>query len=214
MSFDTLAPHYWRLETILAGGILQRCRTSFLAETATCRRALLLGEGPGRFLVALLRSNPWVEVTCVERSSRMIQEARWHVQQNGLDEARIKFEQRDALTWSPSSSMFDLVVTNFFLDCFRREELEHLVANVATSATDEASWLLADFRLPDRGWQRWRAKAVLGLMYGFFRCAAGLSASQLTPPDGFLEVAGFHRTERRLVNFGLAHADLWRRTKA
>jgi SAM-dependent methyltransferase len=214
MSFDTLAPHYRNMETLLAGNILQRCRTAHLAEAAGCRRALLLGEGPGRFLVELLRANPRVEVVCVEQSPRMIREARQEVKRSGLDDMRVNFEQKDALAWHSPHAVFDLVVTNFFLDCFRRDELEGLVENVAASATDEARWLLADFRLPERGWRRWRARVVLALMYGFFRCATGLSASRLTPPDGLLEAAGFRRAGRRHMNFGLVHADLWLRTKA
>ena len=213
MSFDTLAPFYHSLEVVTAGGILQRCRTSFLAEATGCRCALLLGEGPGRFLVELLRTNPRMEVTCVERSPRMIQESLHQVKRHGLDDALLRFEQDDALTWQPPLGAFDLVVTHFFLDCFQRDELEGLIAKVAASATDDARWLLADFREPENGWQRWRARAVLALMYGFFRFATGLSASRLTPSDDFLRGAGFRLAERRLANFGLAHSDLWLRTK-
>jgi hypothetical protein len=50
MSFDTLAPYYRNLEFALAGGLPQRCRTAFLAAAADSRRAVLLGNGPGRFL--------------------------------------------------------------------------------------------------------------------------------------------------------------------
>lgn len=212
MSFDTLAPYYRIMETLTAGGILQRCRTSFLAETTSCRRALLVGEGPGRFLEELLRTNSQVEVTCVERSPRMIAEARSRL--NASDLARVHFVQADALTWQPPQSTFDLVVTNFFLDCFRREELAALVSKIAASAAADARWLLADFREPERGWRRWRGRAALALMYGSFRVATGLSASRLTPPDEFLEAGGFRLGARRLANFELAHSDLWRRTAA
>jgi len=210
MSFDTLAPYYRIMELVTAGGVLQRCRTAFLTETANSRRALLLGEGPGRFLEELLRTNPRVEVTCVERSSRMIEEARKRLAESEL--ARVQFEQADALTWQPPHNAFDLVVTNFFLDCFRPEEIESLVTKIGESATKEARWLLADFCEPETGWQKWRAKVVLALMYAFFRLATGLSASRLTPPDGFLRTGGFQLSARRLANFGLAHADLWQRS--
>jgi len=213
MSFDTLAPQYRNMESILAGNILQRCRTAFLAEAATSRRALLLGEGPGRFLVELLRANPRVEVTCVERSPRMIEEARREVKRNGLGDERVTFELKDALTWQPPFGVFDLVVTNFFLDCFRHDELGKLISTVAASASDDARWLLVDFRLPNCGWRKWRAKAVLALMYAFFRVTTGLSASRLTPPTGFLEAAGFRLVDQRLANFGLVHSDLWQRGK-
>jgi len=211
-SFDTLAPIYRGLEAVMAGGILQRCRTAFLAEAGTARRALLLGEGPGRFLVELLRVNPAVNVVCVEQSPRMIQAARDALKRQGLDVARVEFVLADALTWSPPPTEFDLVVTNFFLDCFRREEVSELVAKIAGSVTADARWLLADFRLPERGWQRWRARAVLALMYGFFRVTTDLSASELTLPDGFLEAGGFRLDSRRLGNFNLVHADLWQRS--
>lgn len=214
MSFDTLAPYYRSMEIITAGSILQCCRTAFLAEAAGSRRALLLGEGPGRFLVELLRVNPHVEVTCVESSPRMIQEARCALKLHGLDAARVTFEQQDVLTWQPPCMPYDLVVTNFFLDCFCCGELEGLIAKVTASATDDAHWLLADFRVPDSGWRKWRARLVLVLMYGFFQCATGLSAIRLTPPDRFLEAAGFRLARRRLANFGLVHSDLWQRTQS
>lgn len=105
-------------------------------------------------------------------------------------------------------------MTHFFLDCFQREELAALVSKIAASATTDARWLLADFREPDRGWRRWRGRAALALMYGFFRAATGLSASRLTPPDGFLKAGGFRLAARRLENFELPHSDLWRRTAA
>jgi ubiquinone/menaquinone biosynthesis C-methylase UbiE len=210
MSFDTLAPYYRIMERVMAGGVLQRCRTAFLAETAGCRRALLLGEGPGRFLAELLRTSPQVQVTCVERSPRMIEEARRGLSESEL--ARVQFVQADALKWQPPGNEFDLVVTNFFLDCFRAEELESLVTKVGVSATKDSRWLLADFCEPETGWRKWRAKAVLAFMYAFFRLATGLSASRLTPLDGFLEAGGFRLASRRLANFGLAHSDLWQRT--
>jgi ubiquinone/menaquinone biosynthesis C-methylase UbiE len=209
MSFDKLAPYYRNMEFVLAGGVLQRCRTSFLTKTIDSRRALLLGEGPGRFLWELLRANPHVEVTCVERSPRMIAEARRKLTDSELP--RVRFEQADALEWQPPSKTFDLVVTNFFLDCFRRDEVGELVAKISESATADARWLLADFRQPESGWRKWRAKAILALMYGFFRHATELSASRLTPPDEFLAARGFRLAARRLANFGLIHSDLWQR---
>jgi SAM-dependent methyltransferase len=211
MSFDTLAPYYRGLELVTAGGILQRSRTSFLTETKSCRRALLLGEGPGRFLVELLQTNPRVEVTCVERSARMIDQSIRHLDCHGLNRSRVRFEQCDAISWQPPQATFDLVGTHFFLDCFRRDELEPLVAKIARGAAPEARWLLTDFRLPPSGWRRWRARAVLALLYAFFRGVTGLSASRLTPADEFLESAGFQLTGRRLANFGLVQADLWMR---
>jgi hypothetical protein len=62
MNFDRLAPFYPWLETFCAGTVMQRSRTTFLARTKNCRRALLPGEGTGKFLTELLRVNPHIEV--------------------------------------------------------------------------------------------------------------------------------------------------------
>jgi ubiquinone/menaquinone biosynthesis C-methylase UbiE len=209
MSFDTLAPYYRLMERVTAGDILQRCRTSFLTEAGTCRRALLLGEGPGRFLGELLRANPHIEVTCVERSPRMIAEARDRLTQTEL--GRVRFEPADALAWQAAPHQFDLIVTHFFLDCFQPDELAPLVSKLALCATRDARWLVADFREPETGWRRWRARAVLALLYAFFRTVTELSASRLTPPDEFLARVGFRLTARRFANHGLVHSDLWER---
>jgi hypothetical protein len=117
----------------------------------------------------------------------------------------------DALDWSIPEEKYDLVATHFFLDCFRERELERLVKLLAGSAQPEAIWLLTDFREPDRGWPRWRAKILLAGLYAFFRATTGLSASRLTPPEKYLTGAGFRLRERRLESFGFAYADLWER---
>lgn len=189
---------------------MQHCRTSFLTEIAETRHALLLGEGPGRFLVELLRANPRVIVTCIERSSRMIEAA--GLQLSVAERTRVRFVQADALAWQPPHGVFDVVVTHFFLDCFPPEELAALVTKVAASAAPEARWLLADFHQPEGGWRRWRARLVLALMYGFFRAVTGLSARRLTPPDEFLIRGRFRLVTRRLANFGMIHSDLWQRS--
>ncbi len=211
MSFDTLAPYYRGMEWVTAGGMLQRCRTSFLAETQSCRRALLPGEGPGRFLIELLRTNSRIEITCVERSPAMIAQAVRQLKRNGLEESRVNFVPCDMLRWEAPSGKFDLVATHFFLDCFRREELEGLIAKIGRAATPDARWLLTDFRVPSGGWQRWRARMVLAMMYSFFRVATGLSATRLAAVDDLLECEGFRRTDAVAANFGLVRAELWKR---
>ena len=211
MNFDRLAAHYHWMEQIFAGGLMQRCRTTFLPHTINCRHALLVGEGTGKFLVELLRANPRIQITCVEQCAGMIQQARQRLASEELDSSRVSFQPMDVLHWTPPEEKFDLVVTNFFLDCFRAEQLQKLIPLLAGSAAKDAIWLLADFRVPECGWRRWRASAMLSMLYAFFKVTTSLSASWLTPPDKFLANAGFKLSDRRLFNFGFAHADLWMR---
>jgi len=212
MSFDILAPYYRAMELMLAGPTLQRSRTAHLATLGSCRHALLLGEGPGRFLTELLARQPRVRVTCVEQSAGMIAVARRQLASHSGAAQRVEFVHADALSWKPGSAQYDLVVTNFFLDCFQPREVAALIAKVSAHTTQQASWLLADFQIPDRGWQKWRAQIVVGLMYRFFRWVTGLSATSLTAADVYLRAAGFDLRARRTLNFQLIHADHWSRT--
>jgi hypothetical protein len=214
MNFDRLAASYHWLEVIFAGGLMQRCRTTFIARTEACRQALLVGEGTGKFLVELLRFNRQIRITCVEHSQAMIEQIGKRLARERLDFTRVQFRRMDALDWTPPREKFDLVATNFFLDCFRADQLQKLVPLLAASAAAEAIWLLADFRVPEHGWRRWRANVILAVLYEFFRLATALSASRLTPPDDFLTAAGFKLVERRLADFGFAHSDLWRRNSS
>ena len=211
MQFDRVAPHYHWMELLFASGLMQRCRTAHLHEAKNRRHALLAGEGHGRFLEALLIANPQIQVTCIESSAKMIEFARRRLTRRGFDLSRVTFQHANLLDCKLPVAGFDLVVTNFFLDCLRPAQIRQAVRLMAESSTPDAIWLLADFRVPETGWRRWRAIGVLALLYLFFRLSANLSAKWLTPPDPFLEACGFELHDRRLVNCGLAHSDLWRR---
>lgn len=211
MSFDRLAPHYRWMECLLAGGKLQRCRTAFIGDIPPPRRVLMMGEGNGRCLVELLRAFPAAHFMCVDASARMLECARARVQARGLSDSEIEFIHADALQWQPPPARFDLLVTHFFLDCFRAEQLAVLVPRLAAAATLDARWLLADFCEPASGLAKWRARWILRAMYFFFRRVTRLPARRLTPPDAFLQHSGFTLRERRLSDWGLLHGDLWLR---
>ena len=211
MSFDQLAGCYRTFEAIVAGSVMQQARTAFLSRCADCRHALLVGEGPGRFLVPLLQSFPHLRVTYIEQSSAMIEAARRYATSQGIDLARVDFRAMDVRTWKGDGLDADIVATHFFLDCFPSGELERCIGIIGDNLSPAAQWLMSDFRVPDRGWQRIRARLLLQMMYSFFRVVTRLEARCLTRPDDPLRKLGFRLVERRLFNFGFIHSDHWRR---
>ena len=214
MSFDRLARHYGWMERVLAGERLQRCRTAFLDRVLWAREILILGEGSGRFLCACGQAVAQARVTCVDSSPRMLETARRRIERQGLGSKDIDFVRADALTWSPPTGVYDLVVTHFFLDCFRPDQLELIVAGLSRACRGNAAWLLADFQIPERGLPRWRAEAIHRMIYVFFRALTRLPARRLTTPDPFLTAHGFVLRERRVSEWGLLHSDLWQRVSA
>ena len=123
----------------------------------------------------------------------------------------IDFIHANLLKWDGPPGTFDLIVTNFFLDCFNPEELAIVVSKLGTFATPAADWLLADFEIPPNGLARLRSRAIIGILYPFFRITTGLQTHALVPPEEFLATAGFTRQHHRTHDWGLLKSEWWRR---
>jgi ubiquinone/menaquinone biosynthesis C-methylase UbiE len=211
MSFDVLAPHYRWMEFVLAGDKLQRCRTAFLPRAAGANRVLILGEGNGRFLLECRRTLPDAKITVVDASAGMLDRARRRLKGQGINVEKIDFVCADALAWMPPKGAYDLIVTHFFLDCFRADQLETLIAKLAQAAAPRANWLFADFQSAPAGWARFRSRLILWLMYRFFTVITRLPANALTSPDPILQQHGFKLREREVFDWELLHSDWWQK---
>ncbi|HSV63279.1 MAG TPA: class I SAM-dependent methyltransferase [Chthoniobacterales bacterium] len=209
MSFDAIAPWYRALETIAFGNALQRARVACLDAIGSPRRALIVGEGNGKFLAALLQRQPLIRIDCVDGSERMLELARGHVLQRVSDEiSRVAFLQHDVTTWTPNDR-YDLIVTHFLLDCFSVQQVGSIIAKLAQAAAPNATWLLADFRIPEAGFARAHARAGLAVMYRFFRSVARIEARELVDPSPFLRAEGFVLERQILFRFGMLKSELW-----
>ncbi|MFO1487538.1 MAG: class I SAM-dependent methyltransferase [Verrucomicrobiota bacterium] len=211
MSFDHLAPHYGRLERWLAGAGMHRARIALLNELKDPGHILIVGEGPGRFLVECRRRFPTTQITCIDASPRMLQLARERLKRSGLGEDDVCFVRADLLNWQPPPGIADVVVTNFVLDCFDVHELPTVIRTLSRAAAPDARWLLADFQIPATGFWRWRALVMVRMLYVFFRWTTKLSADRLVSPDEYLRLAKFKRVLRRQTDGGLLRSELWSR---
>jgi SAM-dependent methyltransferase len=211
-SFDRLAPLYHLLERLSFGPLLHRCRTAHLPRLAGCRYALILGDGDGRFLADLLRANPAVRVDSLDISPGMIDLARERVRRipGALD--RVQFVTADARMDPLPGSGYDLVVTNFFLDCFGPADLDRVIDRVAAACGPTATWVDGDFRAPAGGWPWWAMLAALAVMYLFFRVVTRLPASRLIDPSAWLAARGFRLSAESSWLRGGLTSRLWVRS--
>ena len=201
------------LEWIAFRNDLQRCRTACLEEIAIPHRALIVGEGNGRFLCELLRMHPGVEIDCVDASERMLQLARERVQDELPGHAeRVRFLHQDITLFTPPEHQYDLLVTHFFLDCFPEPALTAIIKKLVHAATEEATWLLADFHLPRKEIARLRAGGWLAAMYFFFRITTRIEASELIDPTPFLRAAGFALARQHLFRKRILKSERWQRS--
>jgi ubiquinone/menaquinone biosynthesis C-methylase UbiE len=208
--FDRIARHYRWLEAVTFGRSLQRARCAWIHELPAPRRALIVGEGNGGFLCELLRVHPLVEIDCVDVSAQMLELARARVRNRfPLSLENVRFLQEDIETWSPPAS-YDLLVTHFLLDCFRRGEVRAIVEKLSGAASSGSIWLLADFSVPETPLRRVHALMWLRAMNLFFRCVTGVPATnELVDPSPYLETAGFACVGRLLSRAGMIKSELW-----
>jgi ubiquinone/menaquinone biosynthesis C-methylase UbiE len=209
MSFDILAPFYTWMERVSAGGKLQRCRVAYLENIPQPRHILTLGEGHGPFLAACRARFPEARIVVAEGSAPMIEQARRRLEKAGLSSPLVEFIHTDIFAWTPPPREFDLIATHFFLDCFTADQIALLVPRIAQAAAPQCAWLLADFQEASQGWRRIRSRAILAIMYVFFRVVTRLPAHRLSPPDPYLQNAGFQLQERRTYDWDLLKSDLW-----
>ena len=213
MSFDTLAPWYRTLEWAAFGEDLQRCRVACLNELTAPRRALIIGEGNGRFLRELLRLHPGVEVDCLDASAQMMRVARKRIERDLPQRAEsVRFIHQDITSWAAPENRYDLIVTHFVLDCFPESALPGIIRKLARAARGDATWLLADFCIPPDGLAWFCARAWLAVMYLFFRVTARIDAHELVDPAPFVRAEGFALSRGHLFRRGILKSERWSRS--
>ncbi|HUX68656.1 MAG TPA: class I SAM-dependent methyltransferase [Terriglobales bacterium] len=212
-NFDRIAPLYRALEYGSFGPLLARCRAAWLPELGGSRRALVLGDGDGRFLARLLRQAPAVYVDSVDGSPAMLRRQLRRAQRAGA-QARVRLHRADARTFPPPGDAYDLVATHFFFDCLTEAELEALVARVVPRLAPNARWLVSEFAIADHGWRRLPMRLVVGGLYLAFRWITGLQVRRLPDYAAALQRHGLRRIACRPFLGGLLRAELWDRVPA
>jgi ubiquinone/menaquinone biosynthesis C-methylase UbiE len=210
-NFDRIAAAYQFLERITFGPALHCCRTAHLDRFGGCRRALILGDGDGRFAADLVKRYPHLSADCVDLSGRMIELARRRVLAIAGAAGRVRFFAADARTANWPDRGYDLVATNFFLDCFPVDEVAALVRRVLPVCTPDVLWLDGDFRLPQAGWPRLTARLLLWVMYRAFWVSTGLAVGSLADSTPIFNGCGFSLVSEKSRLCGFLSSRLWRR---
>lgn len=204
--FDRLARLYRWMEFLTFGPWLGRCRYAFLGDLTGCRRAVVLGDGDGRFTAKLLHANPTIEIDAVDLSCAMLRTVLGHA---GKNSARVRAQVADVRAWKPTNPPCDLIVTHFFLDCFTQDEVRSLAGKLRSALLPSGFWVVSEFTIPEGVFGRWVARPVIWLLYRAFGLLTGLAVRHLPDHAAALRAAGFALRKRRSFLRGLLAAELW-----
>ncbi len=209
MNADRIARLYRWFEYLAFGRALERRRFAYLSQLRGCRRALILGEGDGRFLAALLERNRELQADVVDSSARMLELARCRIPAGA--EARVRLRHLDARVVESPACSYDLVVTHFFLDCFSDSDAGLLIGRLTEALQPGGLWVLSEFQEPRGGLARLHARVWLGVMYRFFQITTGLDTSKLPPYAELLRAREMRLESGQSERFGLMVSQLWRK---
>jgi SAM-dependent methyltransferase len=203
--FDRIARPYRWLEYLSFGPLLTRCRNHWLPEMQNKRRALIIGDGDGRFTARLLKENPEITADIVDISPAMLTllAARSTKAAN-----RITTHCTDALAFSPTGN-YDLLITHFFLDCLSTAEVHQLAATFRLHLTSEALWIVSDFDIPSTGPYSIPARILIGFLYLAFGLLTGLKTRHLPDYRSALQGAGLQRLSRKTWLGKLLFSEQW-----
>lgn len=205
-NFDSIARPYRWLEYLSFGPILERCRFYRLPQLKEARRALVLGDGDGRFLARLLAANPLIETEVVDLSPAMLRLLTQRVEHGGAID-RVNLHCIDAQQFEPEGS-YDLVVTHFLLDCFTTEELHTLTGRIRQHLAPGARWVVSEFAIPE-GWVSFPARFVVSGLYAAFDLLTELGLTRLPDYASAFHNTGLERLDRRSWLGGLLVSEIW-----
>ncbi|MGC1784399.1 MAG: class I SAM-dependent methyltransferase [Acidobacteriaceae bacterium] len=209
-NFDALAGIYRWMEYLSFGPMLERCRFYFLPRCVNARHALILGDGDGRFTARFLATNRTAQADAVDASAAMLSALHWRAR--GADpqaETRLRTAHADLRRWTPSGDDYDLVVSHFFLDCLTEDELDALIARTLPHLTDDATWLISEFAVPDGRVRGALARLLIRFLYFAFAAMTRLRVSELPDYAAAMARYGFYCKERVTFLGGLLITETW-----
>jgi len=183
--YNRLACWYRPLEFCLFGSQLQRARVGLIDRLPSVESARILGGGDGRFLEAFCQRQPDARVESVDFSPAMLRRQRQRVARS-VPRADVDYRCVDARHIEAEAEPVDLLVCNFFLDCFTPAELETLLPRMLAGLKPSGWFYYSDFAIPRSGWWRYKSALDQFVMHCFFRWQTGLRNRCLPDLDSLL----------------------------
>jgi ubiquinone/menaquinone biosynthesis C-methylase UbiE len=179
-NFDSVARYYDLLARIVFGNSIVKSQVHFLDLIKPSSNVLILGGGTGWILDELKRKGKTINVWYIEMSDEMISRAR-KKNDSSLNVHFIHGSESDI----PHDVLFDVVITNFFLDLFKHDKLKNVIDTIHFSLKPDGIWFVSDFV---NG--KWWHKILLWIMYRFFKLTASINASELPQWEKLMTLTG------------------------
>jgi tRNA (cmo5U34)-methyltransferase len=202
MSFDSIAPVYDSLSRMVYGKSIVTAQQHFLKYIPEGSSVLIIGGGTGWIIDALFSVNKTCSVVYIEASQKMLQKAKGRIRIN--DQSRITFLLQSEI---PSEGLYDVIITNFFLDLFPPARLEQIIHQLKDILKQDGRWFVTDFVDGGKRWQQ----LLLRVMYLFFRRVSKIEAATLPPWNLLLTDAGLQEKHVKYFYAGFIRTAIYQK---
>lgn len=190
MSYDAIAPFYDGLSKVVFGSSLTKAKTCFLQELKPGDKVLAVGGGTGDILAYLPKG---VRAHFIDTSPKMLQIAR---------DRSATHEFAQASVFDITDRTYDVILLHCFVDQFSATDLDRLIDHVQLLLAPNGCVQVTEF-VDEKLWH----KALLTMMYGFFRYTTNLQNNRLPAwKDKFR--SKFHAETTKRYYGGFIHA-IW-----
>lgn len=193
-NFDHIAWFYDPLKKLIYGNATTKAERSLCKDIPCHTTVLIIGGGTGEVLECLQTG---VKVDFVDISPKMI-----HRAQKRKTRAAVNFII-GSIQDTPLDR-YDIIVTNFFLDLFEKDELVETIEKL--SQFKPKQWIVTDFVAPKR---TGLSQLLEWTMYRFFKITTGISAHKLEDFDSSMKEAHLSLHSEQHFYFGFIKSTLW-----
>lgn len=199
-TFDRIAKYYNLLEILAFGKILYGIRLHLLTRTNSPNNILLIGEGTGHFLKYIVSCYPKSSITILDSSNRMIDIIRRYNQTSIVQ--NITILKQDYLKYIPRTK-YDLIYTNFFLDCFKPTDVLEIVVKIKLMLNETGAWKDVDFTTPHKKnfFNHYYNKLILKVLYKSFRLFCKIESVSINDVDFDYQKFGFILDRETIYQF-------------
>ncbi|MCJ8329163.1 MAG: class I SAM-dependent methyltransferase [Lentisphaeria bacterium] len=203
--FNTLAGIYDLLSRIALLGRIQKSQLDVLAHIGPANRALIVGGGTGVFLPKLLEKLPELKIDWIDSSDKMIANTKRRLTETQCK--NIIFHSCDIADFHTDES-YDLIISNFFLDCFMHEKLANIIKSLDDKLEVNGIWIVCDFKQCGL-----ISKLYIKMMYLFFRAICGIQATHISDYFKSIEMLGYKEEEKLGYMNGFIQAEKFVKTE-
>ncbi len=145
-SYDRVAWFYEQTSRLYSTNQIRKSKSAQVRFIKPDDRVLYLGVGAGED--AIMAAKRQARVTCIDVSRRMLARLRRRLSRKGLrtelicDDAR----RHDRVGY------YDVVATNYFLNCFHAEQMCSMMGQAASFCRPGGYYMIADVALPQGHW--------------------------------------------------------------